>query len=342
MRLEQSFSLKELAERLESPWQGDPEQCVSAIADLQRATASDLSFVAKPQYQQFLRSSRAGIVVVHKDLAVPDDLNIIRVDNPYLAYALLTKLFDQRPPVPAGIHPSAVVADTAQVAPDAGIGPHCVVSPGAVIGANTQLQAGVFVGEDARIGSDSFIYANVSIYHGVTLGDRVIVHSGAVLGSDGFGFAPSQPGWTKIHQLGSVTVGNDVEIGASTAIDRGALDDTEIADGVIIDNQVHIAHNVKIGAHTAIAGCVGIAGSTTIGARCTMGGFVAINGHITIADDVHLNGGTVVTKSILSAGRYASGTLAQEAQVWRRNAVRLSQLDDWVARIKKLERSDQE
>lgn len=341
MRLQQSFSLEELAERLDSPWEGDPERRVNAIADLQRATLTDLSFVAKRQYQKFLGTTSAGIVVVHKELAVPTGLNIIRVVNPYLAYAHLTQLFDQRPSVPVGVHPSAVVADTAQVAPSAAIGPHCVVSAGAVIGANTQLQAGVFVGEEVRIGCDGFIYANASIYHGVIMGDRVIVHSGAVLGSDGFGFASAQPGWTKIHQLGSVTIGNDVEIGASTTIDRGALDDTEIADGVIIDNQVHIAHNVKVGPHTAIAGCVGIAGSATIGARCTLGGFVAINGHITIADDVHLNGGTVVTKSILSPGHYASGTLAQEAHIWRRNAVRLSQLDDWVARIKKLEHPDQ-
>lgn len=342
MRVTQSFCLEELAKYLESPWRGDPACCVSAIADLRHATASDLSFVAKTQYQQFIQSTKAGIVVVKQDLTVPDDLNIIRVDNPYLAYARLTRLFDQRPPVPGGVHPSAIIADTAQVAPSACIGPHCVVSSGAVIGENTQLQAGVFVGEDACIGQDGFIYANVSIYHGVNVGDRAIIHSGAVLGADGFGFAPAQPGWVKIHQLGGVNVGNDVEIGASTTIDRGALDDTEIADGVILDNQVHIAHNVKIGAHTALAGCVGVAGSATIGARCTIGGFVAINGHITLVDDVHINGGSIVAKSILEPGRYASGTLTQEAQVWRRNAVRLSQLDEWVGRIKKLEQPDKD
>lgn len=335
-----SFCLQELADYLEAPWQGDPEYRVNAIADIQTATPSDLSFVARRQFQEYVHSGGAGIVVLNPDLTVPAHLNIIRVPDPYLAYARLTALFDDRPPVPVGIHPSAVIADDAQVASSASVGPHCIVSARAVIGAHTQLQAGVFVGEGTHIGQDGFIYANASIYHGVAIGDRVIIHSGAVIGSDGFGFAPTQNGWTKIHQLGSVLVGDDVEIGASTAIDRGALDDTEIGDGVIIDNQVHIAHNVKIGRNTAIAGCVGIAGSTTIGSDCTVGGYVAINGHITIADQVHLNGGTVVTKSILKPGRYASGTLTQEAQLWRRNAVRVSQLEEWVGRIKKLEQRD--
>lgn len=322
-------------------WQGDPSAQVQSIANLASAGRNDLSFLSKKQYQHFLTTTEAGIVIVQMGTQLERPLNALFVDDVYAAYAQLSGLFSLRP-TDRGVHPSATVDATAKIAPSANIGPNCVVGPNCVIGEHTELLAGVVIGANSSVGSDCLLHPNVVLYHGVTLGDRVIVHSSTVIGSDGFGFAPSKTGWIKIHQLGGVVIGSDVEIGACTSIDRGAIDDTVIEDGVIIDNQVHIAHNVKIGKSTAIAGCVGIAGSTTIGSRCTFGGFVAISGHLTIADDVHCNGSTVVTKSLNEAGHYSSGTTVQDVKTWRRNAVRFGQLDEWVTRIKKLEEANKE
>ena len=335
----QSYTLAQLAQYLGAEFAGEGSFELNGIADLKDAQRNQLSFLSKKKFQPFLQTTQAGAVVVALDCEVPEHLNVIRCVDPYLAYAKLSALFVKRKRGKTGVHPTAVIAANAKVAASAIVGPHCVVEDGAVIGEGTELQAGTFVGQDARIGDDCLIYANVSLYHGVTLGNRVTVHSGTTIGSDGFGFAPSQEGWVKIHQLGGVCIGNDVEIGSGTSIDRGAINDTAIGNGVIIDNQVHIAHNVRVGDFTAIAGCVGIAGSTVIGKHCTFGGQVAINGHITIADNVHVNGGSVVTKSLTEPGQYASGTPLQEAAVWRRNAVRQGQLNEWVERIKKLEQA---
>lgn len=320
----------------------DGDLLIEGIADLKSAGPHQLSFVAKAAYAQFLASSQAGLVIVGKNIEITDDINALRVDDAYLAYALISEHFVKRQSTPGGIHPSAIVDPSAVLGEGVKVGPNCVIEAGAQIGANTELQAQVFVGQDTVVGANSLLYAGVCLYHGVSLGEHCVVHSNTVIGSDGFGFAPSSAGWQKIHQLGGVVIGNKVEIGANTAIDRGALSDTQIGDGVIIDNQVHIAHNVVIGDHTAIAGCVGIAGSAEVGARCTMGGFVAINGHIKITDDVHLHGGTIVTKSIDEAGTYASCTPMQDVKKWRKNSVRYIQLDDWVSRIKKLEKNSGE
>lgn len=333
-----SYSLKVLAEYLDCQWCGNPQASVCGVGNLTAATPDQLSFVSRKRYVPYLADTCAGIVIVKEGTDVPEHLNVLFVEDPYLAYARLSALFDQRPRQPNGIHPSAVVHETAEVDSTASVGPNCVIEAYAEVGAETELLSGAVVGPYAKVGKNCLLYANVSIYHGVDIGDRVIIHSNTTIGSDGFGFAPSAEGWSKIQQLGSVIIGDDVEIGACTAIDRGALDDTVIGTGVIIDNQVHIAHNVKIGERTAIAGCVGIAGSTTIGANCTLGGFVAINGHLNICDGVHFNGGTVVTKSVAEPGAYSSGTIMQDVKTWRKNAVRLSQLDEWVGRIKKLEK----
>lgn len=338
--MKNSYTLKELADYLGAQWQGDPETRVSAIANLASAGCDDLSFLSKKQYAHFLDETQAGIVILQNTADVPPPSNCIFVDDPYLAYAKISALFCRRVSGAAGVHPSAIIDPSAKVAASAIVGPNCVVGAHSHIGDATELLAGVVVGDHCSIGQHCLLHANVVLYHGITLGDRVNIHSSTVIGSDGFGFAPSKGGWTKIHQLGGVVIGSDVEIGSCTSIDRGAIDDTIIEDGVIIDNQVHIAHNVKIGKRTAIAGCVGIAGSTTIGSGCTMGGFVAISGHLDIADNVHLNGSTVVTKSIPEAGHYSSGTTAQDVKTWRRNAIRFSQLDSWVDRIKKLEQAD--
>lgn len=338
--MKNSYTLKELAGYLGAQWQGDAEVRVKGIASLADAGRDELSFLSKKQYAHHLKGTQAAIVILQSGVDVDRPSNTIFVDDPYMAYAKVSALFCQRTVGPPGIHPSATVDSTAKVAASAVIGPNCVVGAHCEIGDATELLAGVVIGENCTIGRRCLLHANVVLYHGVTLGDRVNVHSSTVIGSDGFGFAPSASGWTKIHQLGGVVIGSDVEIGSCTSIDRGAIDDTVIEDGVIIDNQVHIAHNVKIGKATAIAGCVGIAGSTTIGAHCTMGGFVAISGHLHIADNVHFNGSTVVTKSISEPGHYSSGTMVQDVRAWRRNAVRFGQLDSWVDRIKKLEQAD--
>lgn len=348
--MNKSYTFKQIVDALQVEsqvveWQVPPNTdmgdiVVEGIGNLESASSRDLSFLSKPQYLPFLESTQAGIILVQKEIEVPQHLTVIRVDNPYLAYAQLSGLFSDRICADVGVHPSATVDPTAQIDPGAIISANCVIGPHVVIGKGSELQPGVVIGACSNIGSDCLIYANAVIYHGVSLGDRVIIHSGSAIGSDGFGYAPSVQGWVKIHQLGGVTIGNDVEIGSCTAIDRGAIEDTVIEDGVIIDNQVHIAHNVHIGKRTAIAGCVGIAGSTTIGAGCTMGGFVAINGHLTIVDDVHFNGGTVVTKSVTEAGAYSSGTIMQDVKSWRKNAVRCSQMGTWIDRIKKLEKAN--
>lgn len=332
------FSLRQLAEYLQADWSGDLDATVSGIANLAHAEPHHLSFLSKKQFAVYLKSTRAGIVIVNEDMAAPEGLNLLRVPNPYSAYATLSRLFCRRPPQPVGIHPSAFVDPTAMISPTASIGPGCSVGADVEVGENTEILAGAVIGAGSRLGANCIIYPNVVIYHGVVLGDRVTIHSNTVIGADGFGFARRDAEWIKIYQLGGVHIGNDVEIGASTTIDRGAIDDTVIGDGVIIDNQVHIAHNCVIGRSTAIAGCTGIAGSTEIGANCTMGGLVAISGHLKIADNVHFNGSTVVTRSISEPGVYSSGTVVQEVHAWRKNAVRFGQLDQWVERIKKLEK----
>lgn len=333
-----SFSLRHLAEYLQADWSGDPEATVIGIANLAHAEPHHLSFLSKKQFAAYLNSTRAGIVIVKDDVTAPESLNLLRVSNPYSAYATVSRLFCRRPPQPQGIHPFAFVDPTAVIAPSASVGSGCSIAEDVEIGENTEILPGAVIGAGSRLGANCIIYPNVVIYHGVVLGDRVTVHSNTVIGADGFGFARHNDEWIKIYQLGGVRIGNDVEIGASATIDRGAIDDTVICDGVIIDDQVHIAHNCIIGRGTAIAGCTGIAGSTEIGAGCTLGGLVAVSGHLKIADNVHFNGSSVVTRSISEPGIYSSGTVVQEVHTWRKNAVRFGQLEQWVERIKKLEK----
>jgi UDP-3-O-[3-hydroxymyristoyl] glucosamine N-acyltransferase len=331
-----AYTLQTLAEYLGGRCIGEGSVCVTRLAPLESAGTGDLSFVAKASLVKLLATAKASAYIVGQELAATVSHGIV-VADPYLAYAKVSRLFEVCPQIPRGIHPMACVDASAHIAEDAAIGPFCVIGAEASIGAGAQLSAGVHIGARSQIGAGSYLFPHVVIYHDVIIGQRVRIHANTTIGSDGFGFAPSAQGWQKIHQLGGVLVGDDVEIGANTSIDRGALGATEIAAGVIIDNQVHIAHNVKIGTQTAIAGCVGIAGSAVVGAHCTMGGFVAISGHVEIADHVHFNGASVVTKSISQPGHYSSGVPLQEVKEWRRNAVRFSQLDSWVERIKALE-----
>jgi len=335
-----AYTLKQLAEHLQCEYLGEPEVEVCGIASLDRAQSHQLTFLAQEKYAKLLPECKAGIVMLQAKWRDRITGNALLVEDPYLAYAQVSGLFDPRPKGRVGIHSTAQVDPTARIAESASIGPNCVIGPGASIGEDSEISPGCVVGANSSIGKSCYLCANVSIYHDVKIGDACVIHSGTVIGSDGFGFAPSKNGWVKIYQLGGVSVGSGVEIGANTAIDRGALNDTVIEDGVIIDNQVHIAHNVRIGEGTAIAGCVGIAGSATIGKHCTIGGAVAIGGHLTIADNSHFHGGTIVTKGNSKPGAFASAAPLQEVTQWRRNSIRYKQLDKLAQRVSDLEKGD--
>jgi UDP-3-O-[3-hydroxymyristoyl] glucosamine N-acyltransferase len=253
-------------------------------------------------------------------------------------FARITHLFNTAPPAVPGIHPAAVVAPEANLGADISIGPNAVIEPGAVIGEGAVIGANTYIGHDSRVGPRSRLMPGATLYYDVQLGADCLVHSQAVLGADGFGFAPGAEGWEKICQLGGVRIGDRVEIGAGTTIDRGALEHTVIDDGVIIDDQVHIAHNCRIGKNTAIAGCTGLAGSTIIGANCTLAGAIGVAGHLEICDGVHITGMSIVTKSITEPGSYSSGTPMMPTRDWRRSAVRFSQLDAIYQRLAALEK----
>ncbi len=314
----------------------DPAIEITSMATLQTAQAGELSFLANPNYRKYLAETRASIVILHPNEVEHFGGPKLVCPQPYIAFAVLTSLFKRASQESAGIHSSAVVDESAKVDASAWIGPNCVVQAGTEIGAHTRLEAGVFIGEDVHIGKNCRMHSNVSIEAGVSVGDRVEIHNNAVIGSEGFGFAHTGESWLKVHQLGGVLIGNDVEIGASTTIDRGALDNTVICDGVKIDNQVQIAHNVRIGEHSASAACVGICGSAVIGKHCTLAGGVGLVGHIELADKVHVTGMTMVTKSINKAGSYSSGTPMMPTEKWRRSAVRFSQLDGLASTVRKL------
>lgn len=324
-----SYTLAELAQTLELEYQGDANTVVTALADLSQAKPGQLSFLANPRYQSKLAQTQASVVIIKVDAVDLCPCACLISDNPYLSYAQVSHLFDPLPRPLPGIHTSAVVDSSAQIAATASIGAKAVIEAGVQIGEGVIIGAGCFIGAGAKIGATSRLHANVSIYHQVELGEQCLVQAGAVIGSDGFGYAPNKGAWQKIAQIGTVIIGDRVEIGANTCIDRGAIGNTVIADDVIIDNQVHMAHNVSIGEGTAIAGCTGIAGSTSIGKHCTVAGAVAIAGHLNITDNVHLSGMSMVTGSIKEPGSYSSGTGLQESRLWRKNAVRFSQLDSF-------------
>ena len=320
---------------------------ISGIAPLSSATGTQLSFCASAKHHAELKATSATAVIVAAGSVDDCPVHCLVHANPYLAFAQLSHSFDLRPKPAIGIHPSAVIASTATIAEGAHIAPGVVVMDYATIGRNACIGPNSVIEASALIGDNVTLMANTNIGFAVKLGDDVRVDSGAVIGSDGFGYAPSPQvdaghRWHKIAQLGSVVVGDRVEIGANTVIDRGALDNTVIEDDVIIDNQVHLAHNVIVGRGSAIAGCVGVAGSTTIGQYCTIAGGVCITGHITIADKVTVLGMSKVTGSIKESGTYSSGTGIQEISGWRKSAVRFTQLDALHQRVKTLEKVQKE
>jgi UDP-3-O-[3-hydroxymyristoyl] glucosamine N-acyltransferase len=321
------FSLGELAVRFGLVLRGDPDLKVDRVATLGHAGPGALSFLANPHYRRQLETSRATAVVVSAADAETCRGAALIDPNPYLAYARIAQLLYPSEGLEPGRHPSAVVSARAVVAGSARIGPLCVIEDGVEIGERASLGPGCLVLKGARIGADSQLVAGVTVCANVTLGVRCLVHPGVVIGADGFGFAPDAGTWAKVPQVGSVWIGDDVEIGANTTIDRGAIDDTVVEDGVKLDNQIQVGHNVAIGAHTAVAGCVGISGSTSIGRRCMIGGAVGIAGHLTIADDVVVTGCSLVSASIKQAGSYSSGMPAVETRKWRRMVAHLRRLD---------------
>lgn len=331
-------TLGELAERFQLTLAGDPDVPVTGLATLVAAGPQEIAFLSNRKYLSQLTETRAAAVILHPDLVEQCPVATLATDNPYLAFARVTHVFALQGDVVAGIHPSAVVHTDANVAASASIGPFAVVEAGAEIGAGAILGAGVHVGMGSRVGAHTRLHPGAKVYHDVFIGERCTLHSNCVIGADGFGFAPGPDGWEKICQLGGVRIGNDVEVGACTTIDRGALDHTFIADGVIIDNLVQVAHNCRIGKNTAIAGCTGLAGSTIIGENCTLAGGVGVVGHVEICDNVHVTGMTMVTRSITEPGSYSSGTPMMNTRDWRKSAVRFSQLDKIQQRLAAMEK----
>ena len=333
-----SYRLGELAERLGAGLRGDPDILIERVAALDAAGPRDVTFLSNRRYRPYLKDTRAGAVILPSRFADACPVPALVLDNPYLGYARAAALLFPPPEAAPGVAASAVVDPSAEVARDASIGAHCVVEAGASVGAGSSLGPGSFLGRNSSIGPGGRIAARVAICENVTIGARAVIHPGVVIGADGFGLANDGGVWVKIPQLGGVRIGDDVEVGANTTIDRGALEDTVIEDGVKLDNLIQIGHNVRIGAHTAIAAGVAVGGSARIGSRCTIGGAASIAGHLEIADDVHITATSAVPKSIGRAGVYSSGMPARENRIWRRNVARLGQLDGMAQRLRALER----
>lgn len=332
------LTLAQIAEAIGAELRGDGSCIIHALNTLQAAQAGDLAFLANKNYQSLLAATSAGAVILHPQHAQDFVGNALLMDNPYAGYARATALFNNAVRPQVGIHGSAEVAASARIDPSASIGPQVTISDDVHIGAEAVIGAGVFIGARSRVGRGTTIFANASIYHDVTIGEQVVVHSGAVIGADGFGFANDGGKWIKIHQLGGVEIGNRVEVGACTTIDRGALGNTVIEDGVILDNHVQIAHNVRIGENTAMAAYSGIAGSTIIGKNCIFAGQAGAVGHVKVGDNVHAMARCTISKSVEKPGSYSSGLLMYETAVWRKNAARFGQLDDMARRLRKLEK----
>jgi UDP-3-O-[3-hydroxymyristoyl] glucosamine N-acyltransferase len=338
------FGLHEIVAQLGGELIGaEPAQRIERVGPLEGATPATISFLTGARFRSQLAASQAGCVIVapaFRDEALARGAVIVTPD-PYLYFARLTQWWARRTrqPVPPGIHASAVVDPLAQIDPLASVGPLVVIEAGASVGPGAVIGAHSFIGRDVRIGAGTRLAPRVTFGAACSIGARCIVHSGAVIGADGFGFAPTEGRWEKIEQLGAVRIGDDVEIGANTCIDRGALDDTVIEDGVKLDNLIQIGHNVRIGAHSALAGCVGVAGSAVIGRHCTVGGAGMILGHLELADHVHISAGSLVTRSILKPGQYTGVFPIDDNASWEKNAATLRQLHSLRDRLRVVEKT---
>lgn len=336
------ISLGELVARFGGRVVGDGNTIIGRLASLESAETGDLAFLSNPRYAGLLSSTRASAVIITAERASDTTLPCIITDNPYLYFAQVARLMAPSQTANPGIHRTAIIDDSASISKLAEVAPYAVVGKGASIADDSFIGAGSFIGDGVTIGRGCIIHPRVTILHECQLGERCILHPGCVIGADGFGLARQDGAWLKIPQTGRVIIGNDVEVGANTTIDRGALNDTIIENGVKLDNQIQIGHNVTIGEHSALAGCVGIAGSARIGRRCTLGGGAIVVGHIAIADDVHLSAGTLVTKSITTAGQYGGPFPFSGQAAWRRSAALVRNLGAMDARLRSIERSMQE
>ncbi len=337
------FRLGDIAEELGGELIGNPDLRITRIGPLEGATPSTISFLSHPKYSTQLAASQAACVIVNagmRDAAVARGAALVAADA-YLSFARLTQWWARqtRPQAPSGVHASAVIDASAQIGADVSVGPFVVIDAHAVIEAGAVIGAHSYVGSHSYVGAATRLAARVTLGSGCSIGERGILHSGVVIGADGFGFAPTEGLWEKIAQLGNVRIGNDVEIGANTCIDRGALDDTVIEDGVKLDNLVQIGHNVRIGAHSALAGCAGVAGSAVIGAHCTVGGGAIVLGHLTLADHVHISAASVVMRSILKPGTYSGVFPIDDNSSWEKNAATLRQLHTLRDRLRVLEKT---
>lgn len=339
MTRRKQYTLRDIVDRFGGELIGDPDIRIGQVATLEMAGSSDIVFVSQPRYLAQLNNTRAAAVILGTEARDATAIARIACGNPYAYYAKVATLLNPAADVTPGVHRSAVVDRSARIQTTACVRAGAVIGKRAKIGKRAQIGAGCFIGDGATVGDDTTLHANVAVYHECRLGARCIVHAGVVIGADGFGIAQEDGVWKKIPQIGRVIIGNDVEIGANTTIDRGTLGDTEIADGVKLDNQIQIAHNVRIGAHTAIAACVGIAGSATIGRNCALGGAAMIYGHITIADNVNISAGTLVMKSLDKAGTYTGVYPFSTHQRWLKNAAQLRQLGELAERVKELEKA---
>lgn len=321
-----SFSISELANHISAKIIGNDQAVISRVAPIMRAQAGDISFLTGSAYKRHLQDTKASAVILKAEDADACPVTALVVNNPELAFARITRFLNPMVKPAAGVHPTAVIAQTAKIDPTASIGANCVIGERVVIGANTVIKPTVSIGDDVTIGSDCWIYSNVTLYERVSIGNRVFLQSGVVIGADGFGLANDRGRWEKIPQIGTVLIADDVEIGANSCVDRGALENTVIETGVKIDNLVQIAHNVVVGAHSVMAGCSSVAGSTVIGKHCVVGGAVTIGGHITICDGAIFTGCAMVTNSVKEPGIYSSGTGLFPNAEWRKVVVHLRRI----------------
>ncbi len=332
-----SYRLSDIVARFGGRILGEADASVTQVATLETAGPSNISFLTNSKYRGQLAGTKAGALILGEADADASGLPRIITDNPYAYFAKVSALLNPLPDAQPGIHPSAVVGAGAKIDATASIAATVVIGDGVTIGPHCVIGPGCYIGNDTVVGSSARLYPRVVIYHDCVIGDNLIAHSGVVIGADGFGLAMDEGRWIKIPQIGRVVIGNDVEVGANTTIDRGALDDTIIEEGVKMDNQIQVAHNVRIGAHTAIAGCVGIAGSATIGRYCRIGGSAGILGHLQIADHVEIASFTLISKSISEAGSYAGIFPFSRNDEWRKTAAQLRHLDELAHKVKSLQ-----
>ncbi|HEV7447673.1 MAG TPA: UDP-3-O-(3-hydroxymyristoyl)glucosamine N-acyltransferase [Steroidobacteraceae bacterium] len=332
-----AVSLGELAVRFGCELRGNPDTLVERVGTLANADSQSVAFLSESRNRRELSATRAAVVLLDRSAADSCPTAALICDNPRATFARITELLHPGPAHPPGVHASAFVSPTARIDSTAHIGPLAMVGDRAVVGPRVYVGPRCIVEEDVTLDEDVRLIASVTLCHGVTIGARTVIQPGAVIGGDGFGFAPEQGRWVKVPQVGSVRIGPDVEIGANTTIDRGAIEDTVVEEGVKLDNQIQLGHNVRVGAHTVIAGCTGISGSTVIGKHCIIGGACGIAGHLTIGDQVVITGFGMVSRSLAGPGVYSSGLPITESKVWRRQVARVRNLESLVQRVKKLE-----